>query len=405
RAESLALSESRRALRLRQALVGCEVGLSSLLLVLAGLLVSSLVHLLAVDKGFQVERAMAVSLQVPHLQTKAERTAFFERTLEQVRALAGVRSAAYVSKLPLTGESNVNHVQLEGADQGEAAIDPASLAQIEINVRFVGAQYFETLGIPLLRGRDIEPGDADRQVAVVSARLAAKLWPGRDPIGRRFATGSGVGKATVIGVVKDVHSSRLEQGTTLMAYVPYWRRGLPRGSIVIRTTLPPAAIARAVGSRIRAADPAVAIPAMRTMAEVISDAVAQRRFQMQLAAGFALSALLLAALGIFGVVSYGVAQRRTEIGIRMALGGQVAHVVRLVLGGGLRPVLVGLAAGLAAAIPCGRLVQGLLFGITAADPVTMLAVALVLTAVASVACLTPALAAARTDAAIVLRPG
>ncbi|HYL04987.1 MAG TPA: ADOP family duplicated permease, partial [Thermoanaerobaculia bacterium] len=404
RAESLALSESRRALRLREVLVGCEVGLSSLLLVLAGLLVSSLVHLLRVDKGFLVERAVAVTLQVPHLHSKPERTRFFERTLEQLRALAGVRSAAYVSKLPLTGESNVNQVQLEGADQG-AALDPTSMTQIEINVRFVSAQYFATLGIPLLRGRDFEPGDADHAVALVSARLAAKLWPGRDPIGRKFSTGSGVGKVAVIGVVKDVHGSRLEQGTTLMAYVPYWRRGLAYGSVVVRTALPPAAIERAVASRIRAADPDVAVPAMRTMSELVSDAVSQRRFQMRLAAGFALSALLLAALGIFGVVSYGVSQRRTEIGIRMALGGQMAHVVRLVLGGGLRPVFLGLAAGLAAAIPCGRLVQSLLFGITAADPLTMLGVALLLTAVSAAACLAPALDAARTDAAVVLRAG
>jgi predicted permease len=404
RAQSLAVRESRRALRLREALVGCEVGLSSLLLVLAGLLVSSLAHLLQVDKGFSVERAVAASLQVPHLPSKPERTRFFERTLEQVRALPGVRSAAYVSKLPLTGESNVNQVQLEGADQ-EAALDPTSKVQIEINVRFVSAQYFATLGIPFLRGRDFEPGDADRDVAVVSARLAAKLWPGRDPIGRRFSTGSGVGKVAVIGVVKDVHGWKLEQGTTLMAYVPYWRRGLAYGNVVIRTTLPPAGIERTVASRIRAVDPDVAVPAMRTMTELVSDAVSQRRFQTQLAAGFALSALLLAALGVFGVVSYGVSQRRSEIGIRMALGGQMAHVVRLVLGSGLRPVLVGLGAGLGAALPCGRFVQSLLFGITAADPLTMLGVALVLTAVAAAACLVPALDAARTDAAVVLRAG
>jgi len=404
RAASSALSESRRALRIREMLVGCEVALSSLLLVLAGLLVSSLFHVLRVDKGFREERAVAVGLQVPHLPSKAERTRFFDRALEEVRALPGVRSAAYVSRLPLAGESNVNQVQLEGADQG-AALDPTAFTQIEINVRFVSAHYFDTLGIPLERGRDIEPADADRDVALVSARLAAKLWPGRDPIGRRFSTGSRVGKVTVIGVVKDVHGSRLEQGTTLMAYVPYWRHGLASGNLVIRTALPPAAISRQVESRLRAADPSVAMPPLRTMAELVSDAVSQRRFQVQLAAGFALSALLLAALGIFGVVSYAVAQRRTEIGIRMALGARLAQVTRLVLGRGLRPVLAGLAAGLAAAIPCGRLVQSLLFGITAADPLIMLGVALVLTAVSVAACLAPALDAARTDAAVVLRAG
>jgi predicted permease len=405
RAASHTLSEGRRALRLREALVGCEVGLSSLLLVLAGLLVSSLLHLLRVDMGFRGGHAVAVGLQLPQLRSKPERTAAFERALEQVRSLPGVSSAAYVSKLPLTGESNVNQVQLEGADQEGTEADPTSLTRIEINVRLVSARYFETLGIPLLRGRDVQPGDADRRVALVSARLAAKLWPGRDPLGRKLSTGSGVGKVEVIGVVKDVHGARLEQGTTLMVYAPFWRYGWPAGDVVIRTAMAPEAILRAAAGRIRAADPAVAIRSLRTMDEVVSDSVSRRRFQAQLAAGFAASALLLAALGIFGVVSYGVSQRRTEIGIRMALGARLGEVVRLVVGRGFRPVLLGLAGGLGAAVPAGRLVQNLLFGISAADPLTMSAVALLLLLVAAAACLAPALDAARTDAAVVLRAG
>jgi predicted permease len=411
RAESHTLSEGRRALRLREVLVGCEVGLSSLLLVLAGLLVSSLLHLLRVDMGFRGDHAAAIALQLPQPRSKTERTAAFERALDQVRSLPGVRAAAYVSKLPLTGEVNVNQAQPEGTGEEGAGADPTSLTPIEINVRLVSARYFETLGIPLLRGRDVRPGDAGNAgaagvgVAVISERLAARLWPGRDPIGRRFSTGSGVGKVEVIGVVKDVHGARLEQGTTPMAYVPYWRHGWPTGNIVIRTAMPPEAVLHAAAARIRAADPEVAVRAMRTMDEVVAASVSQRRFQTQLAAGFAVSALLLAALGIFGVVSYGVAQRRTEIGIRMALGARLGEVVRLVFGRGFRPVLLGLAGGLLAAVPAGRLVQNLLFGISAADPLTMSAVALVLILVAAAACLAPALDAARTDAAVVLRAG
>jgi hypothetical protein len=206
-------------------------------------------------------------------------------------------------------------------------------------------------------------------------------------------------------VVKDIPAARLEQETTLTAYVPYWRHGWPIGNIVVRTATAPETLLRAAASRIRAADPGVAIRAMRTMAEVVSDSVSQRRFQVQLAAGFGATALLLAALGIFGVVAYGVAQRRTEIGIRMALGARLGEVVRLVFGRGFRPVLLGLAGGLGAAVPAGRLVQGLLFGIGAADPLTMSAVAVVLILVAAAACLAPALDAARTDAAVVLRAG
>jgi putative ABC transport system permease protein len=171
-----------------------------------------------------------------------------------------------------------------------------------------------------------------------------------------------------------------------MAYVPYWRHGWPSGSIVIRTAMAPEAILRAAAGRIRVADPEVAVRALRTMDEVVADSVSQRRFQTQLAAGFAGSALLLAALGIFGVVSYGVAQRRTEIGVRMALGARLGQVVRLVFGRGFLPVLLGLAGGLVAAVPAGRLVQSLLFGISAADPLIMSAVGLLLLLVAAAAC-------------------
>jgi predicted permease len=400
RAESGTATGSRQALRLRAALVGCEVALSAMLLVLAALLASSLFRLLGVDKGFSAERAVAVGLRAQY-PSPERRIGFFERTLEQVRAIPGVRSAAFVSRLPLTGESNVNHLQLEGGDQ--EALDPASHEPIEINVRFVGADYFATLGIPLLRGRAIAAGDRERPVAVVSARLAAKVWPGRDPIGRKFSTGSGVGTAEVIGVVKDVHGARLEQGVTLMAYVPYWRRGLASGEVVVRTALSPSAIMAPLRRRIRAIDPAAAVGRLRTMAEIVAESVSQRRFQAQLAGGFAVAALLLAALGIYGVVSYGVAQRRTEIGVRMALGARLLSVVRLVLGRGLRPVLLGLAAGLAAAIACGRLVQALLFGVAATDPLLLAGVALTLAAIAGAACLLPALDAARTDPASVLR--
>jgi len=412
RAASGTATEGRLGMRLREALVGCEVGLSTVLVVLACLLAGSLVHLLRIDRGWSVERAVAVTVDAPPA-AREQRDLFFDRVLERLRALPGVRSAALVSKLPLTGETNVNHVQIAGADRG--ALDPATGAPVEVNVRWVSADYFETLGIPLLRGRAIAPSDVGRGVAVVSARLAAKLWPGRDPLGETLTTGSRVGKVEVVGVVKDVHNARLDQAPTLIVYVPYWRHGLPSADLVVRGALAPAApgeasepaapasLMAAVRRSIAAVAPGAAVPKMRTMTEVVADSVAQRRFQARLAAGFALSALLLAVLGIYGVVSYGVSQRRAEIGIRMALGAQFGQVVRLVAGGGLRPALLGLAAGLLAATGCAHLVRSLLFGVTATDPVTLVAVALALPAVAVLACLAPALAAARTDPASVLR--
>jgi predicted permease len=309
----------------------------------------------------------------------------------------------------LTGESNVNGIQLEGTDR--QALDPVTHDAILVNVRSVSDAYFTTLDIPLQRGRGIEPGDRARGehgglgVTVVSARLAAKLWPGRDPIGKRFSTGSQVGKVEVVGVVADVHNARLDQDPTLVAYVPFWKQGPGAGDLVLRTALPPEAVMSSVRSRLWALDPGLPVPTLRTLAEIVAESLSQRRFQMQLAAGFALFALLLAALGVYGVVSYNVAQRRREIGVRMALGAQAADVLRLVLARGFRPVLAGLAVGIAVALLSGQLIRSLLFGVSATDPVTIAGVALVLAAMAGLACLLPALDAARVDPGSALHEG
>jgi predicted permease len=411
RAGSRTVTEGRRGLGLREFLVGCEVGLSALLLILAGLLVASLLRLQGVDKGFRAERAMAVDLLLPRSRYPEirDRTALFDRALASLRALPGVRSAAFISKLPLTGESNVNGIQLEGTDR--QALDPVTHDAILVNVRSVSDAYFTTLDIPLQRGRGIEPGDRARGehgglgVTVVSARLAAKLWPGRDPIGKRFSTGSQVGKVEVVGVVADVHNARLDQEPTLVAYVPFWKQGPGAGDLVLRTALPPEAVMSSVRSRLWALDPGLPVPTLRTLAEIVAESLSQRRFQMQLATGFALFALLLAALGVYGVVSYNVAQRRREIGVRMALGAQAADVLRLVLARGFRPVLAGLAVGIAVALLSGQLIRSLLFGVSATDPVTIAGVALVLAAMAGLACLLPALDAARVDPGSVLHEG
>ena len=403
RTESHTITESGRAMRLREILVGCEAGLGTVLLVLAGLLAGSVVRLLHVDRGWSEEQAVAVRLRATYPE-REQRAAFFTRVLEEMRALPGTRQAALVSRVPLTGESNVNGIQLEGADR--AAVDPGSQQAIEINVRFVSSGYFAALGIPLLHGRAITEDDGDgagRAVTVVSAGLAAKLWPGREPVGRRFSTGAGVGTVEVIGVVKDVHNGRLDQGPTLIAYVPWQRGQAGSADLVLRTAAPPGTVMRLMRQRIAAIDPAIAVPQARTMADVVAEATARWRFEMQLVGGFALTALLLAALGIYGVVAFGVAQRRAEIGIRIALGAGFASVTSLVVGSGLRPVLLGVAAGLPAAVASAWLLRSVLFGVSAADPLVLAAVALTLPAVGLAACLLPAIDAVRTDPAAVLR--
>jgi predicted permease len=400
--ESRAMTPGRHGLRLREWLVGAEVALSALLLVLAGLLVSSLWHVLHVDRGFAADRALAVSPALPaQYRTTQDKAGFFDLAAGRLRALPGVRLVAVANKLPLTGEASVDGVVIEGA--GTEAVDPASRQLVLINRRLVSQDYFAALGIPVLRGRPIEAADRDRNVAVVSARLAAKLWPGRNPLGKIVSSGSAVKHAEVVGVVADVHSTQLERDPTLMLYVPFWKQAYQATEFVVRSAADPASLREEVRKTLQSIDPAIPAPKMRTMEEIVDESVAQRRFQMRVAAAFGVSALLLAALGIYGVVAYGIALRRRELGIRMALGARTQQVWRMVVWQGLRPVTAGLAVGMLAALAAGRLVRSLLFGVSATDGLTLGAVAAGLACVATLACLLPARYAARIDPSRVLR--
>jgi predicted permease len=364
-------------------------------------LTTSLWNVLHVDRGFTDDRALDVHLQLPARYKDAkDRAAFFGMAADGLRALPGVRAAGVVDAIPLTGESEVNDVTLDGADS--SAIDNGRQV-VMINVRFVGPDYFTALGIPLRHGRTIEAGDRDRSVAVVSERLAAKLWPGQNPLGKGLKTGSRVGRVEVVGVVADVHNAQLDRDPTLIVYVPIWKRVPWTADLVVRSSMAASALPREVRRVLTAIDPGLPAPKMRTMGQLVDETVARRRFQMQVAIGFGVAAMLLAAVGIYGVVAYGIALRRRELGIRMALGARAGQVRRLVLYQGLRPVLLGLAAGVAAALAAGQLVRSLLFGVTASDGLTLAAAAGMLTLVAALACLVPAQAAARIDPARVLR--
>ena len=230
---------------------------------------------------------------------------------------------------------------------------------------------------------------------MISQRLAAKLWPGADPIGKVIlCSGSQVKDAEVVGVVGDVHSTRLERDPTLMIYAPFWRDANQVSDLVVRTAGDPRAAMADIRRALQAIDSGIPAPKMRTMSEFVDESVAQRRFQMRVAVAFAGAALLLAALGIYGVVAYGITLRRRELGIRMALGARAGEVRRLVLSQGLRPVLLGLGLGMMTAIAAGSLVRTLLFGIAATDGLTLGMVAAVLASVATLACLMPAQSAA-----------
>jgi predicted permease len=310
---------------------------------------------------------------------------------------------AAASGVPLTGESSVNNVRLSEADSG--ALDPATKDMVMVNIRFVGQDYFTALGIPLVQGRTIEAADRDRNVAVVSKRLAAKLWPGESPLGKVLSSGSQVREAKVVGVVADVHTTRLDREPTLMIYAPFWNHPNQVSGIVVRAAADPVSVMDGVRRTLQSIDPEIPAPKMRSMEEIVSESVSQRRFQMTLAAAFAASALLLAALGIYGVVAYGVTLRRREIGIRVALGARTSQVRRLILRQGLRPVAAGMITGIVIALAAGRLIRGLLYGVETTDGLILVSVAAMLTFVATAACLMPAHSASTTDPASVLRCG
>jgi predicted permease len=393
-------TEGRGSLRLREVLIALEVGLSTLLLILAGLLTASLVKLLAVEKGFGAEHVLTASVNLSTANYSAEETKihFYDQVLASASAIPGVTAAGWVSELPLEGETHVSHVKLPGV--------PLPPAETPIaNYRFVSQGYFEAMGIPLRAGRAIQESDRNRDVAVVSQSLAEHMWPGQNPIGKLVETTAGTHEHPheVIGIVADVRTARLDEPPVMMIYISQWERPLRKAALVLRTTGDPRAAAAAVREAIRKADSAVPIVQMRPMTEAVSASVATRQFQLELAATFAISALLLAALGIFGVVAYSVEQRRNEIGIRMALGAQATDVGRFVLWGGMTPVAMGLACGVVGAIVAGRLVRSLLYSVSATDPLTIAGVVVVVVFAAALACYVPARRAMRVDPMVALR--
>jgi predicted permease len=272
------------------------------------------------------------------------------------------------------------------------------------DMRQVNPDYFETLGIPLRAGRFFSEQDRARTVGLVSALTAERLWPGQNPIGRRFRLGGDQSPLIeVVGITGDVRGVSLSKTPSLTVYLPYWQRNYGPLSLAVKTAAAPLAVASAIRTAIRAVDPELPVPAFRTMDEIVAESVADRRFQMTLVLLFGLTALLLAGLGIYGVVSYSVAQRTNEMGIRMALGAPLAGIRSLVLRQSLPPVALGLAAGVLASLGLSRWLSSLLFGVGAGDPLTIAAVVVLLVVVAIAAAYLPARRATRVDPITALR--
>jgi predicted permease len=393
---SSANTAGRAGLRIRNLLVSFEVGLCAALLVTAGLFLGSFVRLTTIDKGFNIQRVLAVDMALPGTKyaKDQDRVRFFDRVLSQAKALPGVESAAISSYLPLQGESWIDIVRTEHDSRPDSQL-PAP------NLRFVSPGYFRTLEIPLHAGRDFEATDQNRVVAVISESLARKLWPDTNAVGRRMIDHNTVHE--VIGVVGDARSTALDQKPVDMLYIPMWQRPQFSSSILVRTAMDPTSIAAAVRAGVWSVDGDVPVPRERTLAQIMSESVARRRFQMMLVLLFALAALGLAAFGTYGVVSYTVTRRRAEMGIRIALGAGRADVMRLVFQQGMTPVFAGLAAGAVAALWIGKYVASLLFSVSPRDPLAFSVAAGVLILVAAAACWIPARRATRVNPIEALR--
>lgn len=395
RAGSQTSREVRGGLRMRRALVGLEVGLSAALLIVAGLLMTSLARLLEVDKGFDASRVLTTDVNVTsgRYADPLVRTQFFDRLLAAVDGIPGVEAAGIVTALPTQGQTWNDPIYLEGAPRDNWH---------PVDNRYTSPGYFRAMNIRFLHGRAFDERDRQHGVAVLSVKAARLLWPEDPaPIGR-FFMGEDDKIKTLVGIVADVRAT-LEEAPQAHAYYPYWQRVPDGAALVVRTNEGAGAVTATLRTALRSQDAQLPIPPIRTMDEVVDESVARRRFQSILLSVFAGSALLVASLGIYGVVAYSVARRRNEIGIRMALGARRAQLVGLVIRQGMTPVVVGLAVGVTGALLLSQTIRGLLFEIQPTDPMTVAGVVAALLCVGVFACLIPARRAARTDAVAALR--
>jgi putative ABC transport system permease protein len=391
--------------RLRGLLVMAEVAISLVLLIGAGLLINSFLRLRNVDPGFRAENllTMRIVLPEPKYEKRVRRSVFYTDLVQRVQSLAGVRSAAVTTNLPLYRQGNSISVSIEGKPE-----PPPGQEQIVVT-RMISPSYFDTMTIPLLKGRGLTDQDTDDSpnVAVISETMARRYWPGEEPVGKRLAIGkvrSPADLIQVIGVAKDVRQFELTADPKPQMYLTYRQFGFfDLRDLVVKTDVDPASLAATVRNAVWEIDKDQPVSNIRTMEDILGDSIARQRFSMLLLAIFASVALVLAAVGIYGVMSYSVAQRTHEIGIRMALGAQTSAVLKLAVGYGLKLVGAGIIIGLIASFALTRVMSTLLFGVTATDPTTFMLISLLLIAVAAIASYLPARRATKVNPIIALR--
>jgi len=403
KASSSRSSASKMDARLRGLLVVSEIALSLVLLVGAGLLIKSFIKLRGVETGFdpqQITTAQA-SLTSEKYQTTAQVWAFEQQVLERISSLPGVIAAATSSNVPME----------RGLRMGMRFEGPSGSVVQTVQVRAISPQYFRALSIPVIRGREFGEADLNPSlpVIIINETLARRHWSDRDPIGQQI-TGQGQ-KRQIVGVVRDIKEMALDQAIEPTVYLPvsHMQDGLMRAmngwfltSWIVRTA-GPIDLTAALRQAVKEIDPQMPLDNVRPLAQVISTSYQSRQFILLLMGIFAGFALVLTAVGIYGVLSYQVSQRTNEIGIRMALGAQAQDVLKLVIGQGMRLTLIGIAIGLIAAYGLTRLIANLLFDVSATDPTTFTVIALLLTSVALTACYLPARRAMKVDPMVALR--
>ena len=389
--------------RLRSALVGSEIALAVVLLVGAGLMMKSLLRLMQVNLGFDPTNVLTMTVVLPAGKyTDTNRmVAYYQQAQERLAALPGVTGAGAVSQLPLQPGNTTRFIV-----EGEPAPPPGQ--ETEANIRVASANYFQALGIPLAQGRNFAESDkADAtRVAIINQSLAEKLFGGRSAVGRRLLFPSFPNQSVeIVGVVGDVKTTGLDQAVRPVLYYPFTQNASIATNLVLRAKVDAAAVANAARNECRALEPDVAIFNVQTMETLIAQTPAafMRRAPAWLTGIFAGVALLLAALGVYGVVSYSVSQRTREIGVRMALGARGADILKLVLRQGLSLTLIGVASGTVAALALTRWLDSLLYEVSARDPLTFALVIGALTLVALLACYIPARRAAKVEPVVSLR--
>jgi putative ABC transport system permease protein len=387
--------------RFRAFLVVAEIGMALVLMTCAGLLIESFARLMQVNPGLSPKGVMTFPLTLPSARYSQpqQQEAFYRQLLQRVKAIPGVQAAGATSYLPLSGGARFVFICPEGHACLGVGKDPI------IAFRQVDPGYFEAVETPLLRGRVFTEKDISGglPVIVVNQTTATRYWPGQDPIGKHLANSRDMVQREVVGVVADVKFGGLNAANTEEMYLPVAQAPWPTMTLVVRSNANPQPLVTAVRAKIAESDPDLPVTGILSMEEVVSTSVAQPRMIMQFVGVFAGFALLLAVIGIYGVMAYTVTARKQEMGIRVALGARPADILRLVVGQGMRMTLIGVALGVVVSLALTRLLASLLFGVQATDPLVFSAAALVLVAAALVACYIPAHRATRVDPIVVLR--